>query len=182
MPLALQRISREARRLLREKGIRKLDKVPVRLNSEAVNSWCLVKPIKIEIGWPVAVVALIDPGRCVRLLVHEYGHAVLFQLWPKLNRSQRNRWKVTFGDYETDPDVDPYPTNFNRLKALITGSNKTYNTKRYVSQYATVSAHEDWAETLTGFVFDEINNTRQLARKVACIEYFIRLHQCAVTQ
>jgi hypothetical protein len=181
MPLFLRRASREARILLSEKGINKLESVPVYLDLKDVHSGCFESPIKIGIAWPEGLRALADFDNCVRLMVHEYAHAALYQLWPRLSRKHRNTWEAVFGSYEDDPDIDPYPSTFDVLKSYFIAEDEDYDVKRYVSNYATVSAQEDWAETVTHFVFDDVSNTKHLRRKVTCIEAFVQLHNTLVS-
>lgn len=179
----LSKACKNARRALSKQGIRTLGRIPVYFDWFDLNSGCFEEPtIKIGIGWFHAPSALLDVNACTALMVHEYAHAALYQLWPQLTRKERGSWEKVFGSYEDDPAEDPYPSPWEIIKSYAAVSEDTYDTTRFVSEYATVSAQEDWAETLMHVTLNnEIINTRTLTTKVRCVKKYAQLHKTRVS-
>lgn len=168
--------------LLRKKGIKGLELVPVYFDWTDIHSGCFEEPVvKIGVGWAQGVRSLWDFKGCTAFMVHEYAHAMLYKLWPKLTIRERHQWEEIFGSYVDDPKEDPYPKAWETVTAYILNTPEEYNQAEFVSAYATVSGQEDWAETVAHYVLDaDIENTPVLNAKVDFVEKCIRWHATRV--
>jgi hypothetical protein len=179
MTKSLKKACADACALLRKKGIVGMEKIPVYFDFFDIHSGCFEEPVvKIGVGWAYGLRSLWDLEGTTAFMVHEYAHAFLYQLWPLLSDQEKAQWQDVFGSYSDDPNNDPYPTKWEYIKSYILNEEDTYDETRFVSAYATVSAQEDWAETMAFCVLGEdIVRTPAIREKVALISEFVRKHR-----
>lgn len=80
-------------------------------------------------------------------LLHEFAHAWLFDHAHKLSKYHNRKFKKLFGDLEDQPS---------RLESWF--YDVKYNRQKYVSEYASISPEEDFAETFAAFFSEQCNS------------------------
>lgn len=180
----LKKACKRAQRRLVKHGIYGMEKIHVYMDVLDLESGCFAEPIKIGIGLGHIAGSLKDPDGTMALMVHEYAHAMSYQLWSKMTKAEIAAWQKVFGPF-VDKE-DPYAGPWASVKEHIADAlgladdddDAGYDEDAYVSAYATVSAQEDWAETVSYIVLGEdIPDTKVLNRKVAMVHKMIAIHQ-----
>lgn len=163
---------------LREHGIYSLDAVNVHLAKYSTESYCLgyapEDPIEITVAGMRLFEALISKRSredLTEFLVHEYGHAFLFQVWnTRLSKKERKEFVRLFGDYDSDGEGYKHRIS-DTIRGLLHLKPRGYDTTKYVSLYASTSPHEDWAETFAFLVCGKVAKTS--GKKTVFVERLI---------
>jgi len=167
---------------LHAKHIYILDRVKIYKTYLDTTSYCLGYDPEDRVAIYVNAARLVATGLTSRVeplnqfLVHEYGHAFLFKAWDHMSANDRRRFRKIFGDYDSDGE-DYENLMGDSLRALFGLQERRFNKKEFVSLYASTSPHEDWAETFSHFVYDDLPKKPgfTLATKIAYLRYLIEL-------
>lgn len=87
--------------------------------------------VKIRISPKAWLEEYFVSDRILHIVLHEYGHAWLFQYWQDMSSKDQKKFQRLFGDINEEAD-------YNRMDWCNT---------TFVTRYAQLSSHEDWAET-----------------------------------
>jgi hypothetical protein len=169
---------------LKRRGITVLDQVPVTPSYLSRYSYCIgcddADSISIHVAGKRALLGAVgypdDEGMEV-VLVHEYGHAFLFKIWNFLTISEREKFETLFGKYHDDRWGLTYLQSvMDEWRETLGFSTRTYDKRTHASLYATVNAHEDWAETFEQLMFGSLPTRIGLVlkKKVLFIKKLVR--------